>query len=109
MILKQTTMQLSTPQKVIPKRVMLWKEVGLCVHKSDICMGGYTISHFNSGKSVLRYIKTQQQAKDYMTRLTKFMKDWTFTLREWEVMSSEDRGVIKEKVGVIQREILRKE
>jgi len=115
MILQQAMMRLSKTengvQTKINKLVMLWKEVGLCVHKSAYITNGtgYVISHFNSGKSILRNIKTKQQAEEYLVKLQEVCLDWTFTLGQWEGISNEDRAEMGKKVRVLQDEINKEE
>jgi len=108
MILKQGVMNLSKTEggrvSSVKKLVKLWVKVGLCIHKS-----GYVISHFNSGKIILSYIKTREEAEVYLQRLyDEIMKDWTFTLEEWECLSSEDKLMVKVKVNKLQKEISQK-
>jgi ArsR family metal-binding transcriptional regulator len=115
MILKQGVMNLSKTEggrvSSVKKLVKLWVKVGLCIHKSGYVTNGsgYVISHFNSGKIILSYIKTREEAEVYLQRLyDEIMKDWTFTLEEWECLSSEDKLMVKVKVNKLQKEISQK-
>lgn len=110
-ILQQATMQMSKSGVVgskvvnrIPKLVMLWKDVGLAIHKESIT---WTVSHFNSGRSVLKHLKSKEKAIEGMLKLANTLIDWTFTLKEWEQYSNEEKQVIKEKVDAIQYELLK--
>lgn len=110
-ILQQTTMQMSKSGVVglkianrIPRLVMLWKDVELAIHKESIT---WTVSHFNSGRSVLRHLKSKEKAIKGMIELSSVLIDWTFTLKEWEQYSNEEKQVIKEKVYAIQQELLK--
>jgi ArsR family metal-binding transcriptional regulator len=111
MILQQAMMSLSKiengVERKVNKLVMLWKEVGLCVHKSAYTINGtgYIISHFNSGKIVLKNIKTKEEAEEYLQELQLIYTDWTFTLEEWDVLEQEPKSALKEVVDTLQREI----
>jgi hypothetical protein len=116
MKLKQAKMQMRQAKwkKIynISKLVFLWEEVGLCIHKGEYRGKAeketYVISHFNSGLSVLKYIRSQEQAKSYMQILhDEVLEDWTFTSEEW--WSEENRAVRSEMkviVDKLQKEIL---
>lgn len=113
MILEQAMMKLSKTYggvvSSVSKLVMLWKEVGLCMHKDAYMHNGgrWVISHFNSGKSVLKYIKTRKETEKYMQLLhDEVLQDWTFTLSQWESISSEDKLITKQGVVALQKEIL---
>lgn len=114
MILQQATMKLSKTENgketKVNKLVMLWEEVGLCYHINAYAMNGpgYIIAHFNSGKIVLKYIQTKEQAQEYMQRLTEVIQDWTFTLGEYNGILDEDKKLIKIQVDILQQEILQK-
>jgi len=115
MILQQTTMQMSKMIKGVDghasKLVLLWVEVGLCIHKSAYAANGngYTISHFNSGKIILSNIPTRQKAEVYMQKLAEILEDWRFTLKEWENYPPIDKTMIKEEVDKLKHEILKGE
>lgn len=113
MVLHQTTMRISSSNEkdewTKPKFVMLWKEVGLCIHKGEHIRdgSGYIISHYNSGKSILKHIKTRLLAKQYLQRIyDEVMEDWTFTLEGWKQVSDEDKKKLKILLDKIQKEIL---
>ena len=117
MKLQQTMMKLSKTEKgvisKIDKLVMLWKDVGLCIHQDSYIQGlsqglsRYTISHFNSGKLILKNIKTREQATTYMQRVhDEITEDWTFTLEEWEKVDQETKLNIKVGVDTLQQEVL---
>jgi ArsR family metal-binding transcriptional regulator len=111
MILQQAMMKMSKTvdgvQGSTNKLVMLWKEIGLCVHKSAYSVNGagYVISHFNSGKIVLSRIKTKEQVEDYLQKLIDVIKDWTFTLLQYEGIPDDNKKQIKVQVDALQQEI----
>jgi len=113
MIIKQAMMKMSKTvdgvQGSTNKLVLLWEKVGLCVHRSPYTIDGigYVISHFNSGRSMLRHIKSKEQAYECMRRIyDEILPDWTFTEEEWNQYSNEEKHKIKEKIDVLQKEIL---
>jgi hypothetical protein len=102
MILQQAMMQLSKSgsEKKVPKLVML-SEYGLAIHKDvDSKSEAWVISHFNSGRSVLKYMQCLYD---------EVMNDWTFTEEEWGQYSNEEKGKIKVGVEALQQEILKEE
>jgi TATA-box binding protein (TBP) (component of TFIID and TFIIIB) len=119
MILQQAMMQLSKPKNVsqgelkityVPTLVML-SEYGLAIHKNEDNKT-YTISHFNSGKSVVTGIKERKDVEGYIKKLIDILPSWQFTIEEfdnnttgWEISKAE----IKVKVDAIQKEILQGE
>lgn len=114
MILQQAMMKMSKMIEGVEgstnKLVMLWEEVGLCLHKAAYLSNGkgYVISHFNMGRIVLKYIKTRQEAEKYMEDLREILEDWRFTEKEWNSYPSIDKKLIKEQVDALQKEILQK-
>jgi hypothetical protein len=113
MILKQATMQLVKPGVMRPgklhvkKLVKLWEKVGLCYHHNIDDKTVYNISHFNSGRSVLKNIKTSILCTEYMRRLFDILGDWTFTEEQWNSgnIPQELKNSIKVEVDELQREI----
>lgn len=115
MVLEQATMRLSKmgvvtqgpPEKVL-KFVLLWREVGLAIHQGIFVSDRnlWTISHFRSGRSIVKYIKTKGLAIEYLQRLYDILKDWTFTEEEWNTQADETRKELKEAVDKIQQEVL---
>jgi ArsR family metal-binding transcriptional regulator len=114
MILQQTMMKMSKTvggvEGSINKLVLLWEEVGLCLHKSAYMMNGkgYVISHYNTGKIILRNIGTRVEAEQYMEQLAEVLEDWRFTEKEWEEYPSIDKQLIKGRVDEMQKEIYQK-
>lgn len=109
MILQQVMMQMSKPGKSVPKLVMLSK-YGLAVHKGEEAYSHtWVISHFNSGKSVLRYIKERKDVDRYLEKLIEILPAWTFTLEEFDKGTIIDRPRVKLGVDALQQEILKKE
>ncbi len=116
MLLEQATMKLSKmgvvteglPVKV-PKMVLLWKKVGLAIHRSEYIgdRGLWIISHFNSGRAVLKYIKTKEQAVEYLRRLCEILEDWTFTEEEWNARTDESKKEVKKQMTDFQKETLK--
>ena len=115
MKLAQSTMKMPITKGIskttTSKLVMLWKEVGLCVHKG-LYVGKhekitYHVSHFNSGLSVLRGIRSLEEAKKYMERLhNEVIEDWRFALQDWESEENKDvRHETKQTVDGMQKEI----
>lgn len=113
MKLIQATMKMSTgpieKKKMVTKLVFLWKEVGLCIHTNPLDRKKWHVSHYNSGMSVLREIRSLEEAKHYMQRLyNELFQDWTFTLEEWDSKdNAEIRQEIKPLVDSIQETIRR--
>lgn len=111
MNLIQQTMQLSRMrdgvEKKINKLVVLWERVGLCYHKSAYAMNGkgYIISHYKSGKSILKGIKTPDSARVYMQRLAEIQANWNFSEEEWNQVDPETKTVFKAAVDEMQKEI----
>ena len=108
MILQQAIMQLSQKDKIVPKLVML-HECGLAIHKGDKDTM-WVVSHFNSGKYILKYIKERKKAEEYIERLINILPSWHFTLKEfdeneWKI----NKTRLKPIVDTIQKEILQKE
>lgn len=112
MELQQATMGMSKQVNGKEKRTMhlvsLWKKVGLCIHRNvDVKEIKYNISHFNSGKSVLRLVKSKAKAEEYLQRIyDEVMPDWRFTLEEWEQFASDEKAILKKKLDEMQKEIL---
>jgi hypothetical protein len=116
MKLIQTRMPMSMvvkrEKKKVLRLVMLWEEVGLCYHKGEYRGKGeketYVISHFNSGLSVLKFIRGAEKAKQYMQELhDTVLEDWTFTSEDW--WSEENKAArsdMKIVVDDLQKEIL---
>ena len=98
-----------------PKLVMLWEQVGLCVHKGSYVgkheKVTYHVSHFNSGMSILRGIRSSEEAKKYMQRVhDEVLVDWRFTIADWESEeNSSMRSELKQLVDAIQQKIYKGE
>lgn len=115
MVLEQATMQLSRmgevtkiiPQRV-PKLVLLWKKIGLAIHRSSYIgdMGSWTISHYNSGRSVVKYIRTKEQAVECLQKLYDILEDWTFTEEEWNAQENQTKQDIKMCIDELQQKVL---
>lgn len=83
MKLKQATMTYEDANKGTTVRVLvqLWQGVGLCYYKDKY---GYNVSHYVSGRYIVRCIPTQERAKEIMQILyDRGSNDWTFTLEDW--------------------------
>lgn len=114
MILQQVIMKQTIGKQVgikkdvscVNKIVFLWTEIGLCVHKGEL--NQYVISHYKSGRSVLKFINTRQEAEKYMGLLKEVLEDWTFTEKEWNEYPQIDKSLIKERVDILQKEIREK-
>ena len=52
--------------------VELWGSVGLCIHEYNDTIDKWRISHMQSGRSILRYIKNREQAIEYLMKV----KEW---------------------------------
>lgn len=114
MILQQARMNMSVSgNSHIPKLVLLWEEVGLCMHKEKYYQQNksqYIVSHFSSGKSVLRHIRDRKEAENAMQWMVdNVLEDWRFTLEEWDNYSVESRSIIKERIDALQNTILMNE
>lgn len=83
--------------------VDVWKNVGLAIHK-DVC--GWVISHVESGKSILKYMKTREIAISYMMKVRGILPSWNFTLEQWDKRN--DRLTITKSVRILQNEITNK-
>lgn len=112
MIFTQTMMQMSKHNKQILRLVML-HESGLAIHKGEEAYSKtWVISHFNSGRSVLKYIIHRKDVEKYIIRLIYILPSWNFTLEEFNkgsVDNSEwgiDKKRLKRVVDEIQKEIL---
>lgn len=114
--LKQTIMQMSLPADVslgkerrkIPKLCLLWEEVGLCVHNNQDISKKWNVSHFESGRSVLRLMVTKDKAVEYMYKLFQYMPKWTFTEDDFEIWKAEypkNSQALKDRIDELQREI----
>jgi hypothetical protein len=112
--LKQTMMQMSMPgvvgsgkeKKRVPRLCLLWEEVGLAIHMNE--HKTWNISHFLSGRSALRLIKTKDKAVEYMYKLHEYLAEWTFTEEDfdkWKVDFPEESLALKNKVDELQRQI----
>ncbi len=104
MILQQAMMQLSqSKEKKVSKLVML-SEYGLAMHKGvGVLSSTWTISHYNSGKSVLSYIKERKDVEEYIEKLVEICEKWDFTLQEFD--ESEWKHDLKREVDKLQKEI----
>ena len=68
--------------------VELWKEVGLCIHTyvnhtTEEYEHGYRISHYQSGRVVLKRLKDRGQAIKYMMSLRIVRSDWKQTYEQF--------------------------
>jgi hypothetical protein len=108
MILQQVMMQLSKSgvgaSKKVPKLVML-SEYGLAIHKDINNNTTWVISHFNSGRSVLKYIKERKDVEEYIVRLIEILPSWQFTLEEFD-SGVVDKPRVKKEVDALQKEIM---
>lgn len=109
MVLQQATMQLSQPGGQRVSKLVMLSEYGLAVHKAVDAITGkndktWIISHFNSGRSVLKYIKERKDVDKYIERLVNACTSWDFTLQEFD--ESEWRHDLKIKINIIQKEIM---
>lgn len=89
-----------------PELVELWERVGLCIHryKENEYQFTWRISHFSSGRYVLKNMKTRSEAIQYMIRLNReVLLDWTISREVF--IAKESKELIKEKVLKIQSEI----
>jgi len=79
---------------------------GLAIHKGKgVYSKTWVISHFNSGKSVLSYIKLKKEVDLYLERLIEICENWNFTLEEFD--ESDCKTYLKREVDKIQREVLK--
>ena len=114
MILEQVTMSLTkagvatTTVQKIPRLVFLWRSVGLAIHKeiNGINKSMWVVSHFNSGRSVVKYIKTKERAINCLYRLYEILPDWTFTEEEWNIQADETKKELKDAIDRVQQQIL---
>ena len=68
--------------------VELWKEVGLCFHTyinhtTEEYENGYRISHYQSGRMILKRLKNRKQAIEYMMKLRVVRSDWKQTYEQF--------------------------
>ena len=68
--------------------VELWKEVGLCIHTyinhtTEEYENGYRISHYQSGRVVLKRLVNKKQAIEYMMKLRVVRSDWKQTYEQF--------------------------
>ena len=95
-------------------RVELWKEVGIALHwyehrgiigslQNDGYECGYRISHYQSGRSVLKRIKGRSQAIAYMMELHAVLSDWRGTYDQ--MISISNTMPIVERVISLQDKI----
>lgn len=74
-------------------QVELWKEVGIALHWYEYCgvIGderGYRISHYQSGRSILKRLKDRNQAIVYMMELHAVLSDWRWTYDQMVAIAS---------------------
>ena len=101
MILQQAMMKLSQPGNKTTNKLVMLHQSELAIHKDSTC--GWVVSHFKSGKSVLKHIKERKDVDEYVDRLLCICEDWTFTLKEFD--ESEWKHDLKVEVDKIQQEI----
>ena len=105
MILQQAMMQLcNAGGKAVTKKLVMLHESGLAIHKDP--QWGHVISHFKSGRSVLKYIKNRKDVDGYVKRLLDICESWDFTLEEFD--ESEWKHDLKINIDPIQKEIRQK-
>lgn len=75
----------------IPVKVQLWKDVGLCIHREK---DGWRISQYDSGKYVLKNIKTRREVIESMMKLRNLKKNWS---------KVDDNDDVKDKVLMMRR------
>ena len=68
--------------------VELWKNVGLCLHTyinhmTEEYENGYRISHYQSGRVVLKRLKDREQAIEYIMKLRVVRSDWKQTYEQF--------------------------
>lgn len=97
-------LQVEVGRKEIP--VLLWESVGLSTHEyfDEVkSRRNWRISHYNSGRAVLRHLKDKEQAMHYMMELRKTISDWRFT--EQQFQDRPDRSHIKQQIDTLQTQI----
>lgn len=57
--------------------VELWEQVGLCIHVTN--GEAWKISHYQSGRGVLKRLKDRSQAIEYLMVLRTVLSDWRHT------------------------------
>ena len=68
--------------------VELWKEVGLCLHTyinytTEEYENGNRISHYQSGRAILKRLVDKKQAIEYMMKLRVVRSDWKQTYEQF--------------------------
>lgn len=68
--------------------VELWKEVGLCIHTyinhtTEEYENGYRISHYQSGRMILKRLKNRKHAIEYMMKSRVVRSDWKQTYEQF--------------------------
>lgn len=86
-------------------RVELWQNTGLAIHtyNDEISIGKWRVTHMESGRSILRHMKSREQAIQYLLRLRQIAVDWRISEEKFE--SLENRSEVKKQVDALQREI----
>ena len=72
--------------------VELWKEVGLCIHTyinhtTEEYENGYRISHYQSGRVILKRLVNKKQAIEYMMKLRVVRSDWKQTYEQFMTLA----------------------
>jgi hypothetical protein len=90
--------------------VELWDKVGLAIHEyNDSVTDKWRISHFNSGRSILRHMKNRKEAIYYLMKVRDWETveglniDWTMTEEQFRSMYNREE-VIGMLIG-LQKEI----
>jgi hypothetical protein len=89
-----------------PLDVEEWDRTGLCIHEYYDEYGmrnAWRISHIQSGRSILKHMRSREQAIEYLAKVRTVHKDWTFEEKEFQALPN--RSSIVEKLRVLQKSI----
>lgn len=66
----------------------LWERVGLAIHRSEeMEVREWKISHYESGRVVLKQMKSRKQAIEYLVVLRTVLSDWRLTYEQFLSMA----------------------
>ena len=87
MDMRQCTLSDTVSHKRV--QVELWKEVGIALHWYEYeDERGYRISHYQSGRSILKRLKDRDQTIVYMMELHAVLSDWKGTYDQMIAIAS---------------------
>ena len=102
---KDIKQQVEAGRKEVQAEV--WEKVGLCIHAYDDGheLHRWRVTHVESGRAVLRGLKSREQAIDYLMKARKTLLDWTFTQDQFTHIDGVERARITYELKVLQQKI----